>query len=53
MCGISGCVGAHEPGTAFATDQLDLLEHRGPDARGSFRRPGAVIAQNRLAIIDL
>jgi len=51
MCGISGCVGAHEP--SIATDQLDLLEHRGPDARGCFRRPGAVIAQNRLAIIDL
>jgi asparagine synthetase B (glutamine-hydrolysing) len=26
---------------------------RGPDLRGRFEAPGAVIAQNRLAIIDL
>jgi asparagine synthase (glutamine-hydrolysing) len=34
-------------------EQLRLLHHRGPDAAGEFARPHAVVAQNRLAIIDL
>ena len=33
--------------------QLGTLDHRGPDARGSFAAERAVIGQNRLAIIDL
>jgi asparagine synthase (glutamine-hydrolysing) len=54
MCGISGVV-AGDAGDlgAVADRQLDLLEHRGPDARGSFPGSDALIAQNRLAIIDL
>jgi asparagine synthase (glutamine-hydrolysing) len=54
MCGICGVVG---PGArdrrAVVDAQLAALEHRGPDARGSFRGTQATIAQNRLAIIDL
>jgi len=53
MCGISGCVGGLESASATVDEQLALLHHRGPDARGRFDQPGAVIAQNRLAIIDL
>jgi asparagine synthase (glutamine-hydrolysing) len=53
MCGISGCVGGREPPSAVVDEQLRRLHHRGPDARGRFEQPGAVIAQNRLAIIDL
>ncbi len=53
MCGISGCVGGHEPASAVVDEQLRRLHYRGPDARGRFERPGAVVAQNRLAIIDL
>jgi len=53
MCGISGCVGAAGSASAIADDQLRRLRHRGPDAQGRFEQPGAVIAQNRLAIIDL
>ncbi|MEJ7785627.1 MAG: asparagine synthase (glutamine-hydrolyzing), partial [Solirubrobacteraceae bacterium] len=34
-------------------EQLRLLHHRGPDAAGAFDRGQAVVAQNRLAIIDL
>ena len=52
MCGISGCVGGREPASAI-DEQLLRLHHRGPDAAGRFEQPGAVIAQNRLAIIDL
>ncbi len=54
MCGISGRVRT----TAGPTDdvigeQIRRLAHRGPDAEGSFRSEHGVIAQNRLAIIDL
>ena len=52
MCGISGCVGGRHPASAV-DEQLRRLRHRGPDAEGRFERPGAVVAQNRLAIIDL
>lgn len=52
MCGISGAVG-----TPSADDviegQLALLDHRGPDASGHYDGTAAVVAQNRLAIIDL
>jgi asparagine synthase (glutamine-hydrolysing) len=53
VCGISGCVGGRESASAVVGEQLRRLHHRGPDARGRFEQPGAVIAQNRLAIIDL
>lgn len=53
MCGISGCVGGGEPLSPIADEQLRRLHHRGPDAQGRFEQPGAVIAQNHLAIIDL
>ena len=54
MCGICG-VAAPELGDVrpVIDAQLDSLHHRGPDARGFFAGAGAVIAQNRLAIIDL
>ena len=52
---MSGVI-APETGKA-GTDldrQLELLEHRGPDAHGHFDTgSGAAIGQNRLAIIDL
>jgi asparagine synthase (glutamine-hydrolysing) len=34
-------------------EQLSCLHHRGPDARGRFETRDGIIAQNRLAIIDL
>src|SRR5436190_1971313 len=54
MCGISGVV-APEPGDLrpVADAQIAMLQHRGPDAHGSFASESATIAQNRLAIIDL
>ena len=54
MCGISGVAGSDARDLErIVSAQLDLLDHRGPDARGHFNGRGAVIAQNRLAIIDL
>lgn len=38
---------------AVADRQLELLHHRGPDAAGGHRGRHGVVAQNRLAIIDL
>ena len=35
------------------SDQLAAQHHRGPDAQGWFEGRRAVIAQNRLSIIDL
>ena len=54
MCGISGAVST-TPGVAGgAIDaQLTCQRHRGPDAVGQFGKSRGVIAQNRLAIIDL
>src|SRR3954467_10203662 len=54
MCGISGIAGPlGEDCVRVAEAQIALLEHRGPDAAAHFATPRAVIAQNRLAIIDL
>jgi asparagine synthase (glutamine-hydrolysing) len=54
MCGISGVAAADGRGLSGVVEaQIALLDHRGPDAFGSFPGSGAVIAQNRLAIIDL
>ena len=52
MCGIAGYVG--ELGDeGLLTQMLDLMQHRGPDARGQFRRPGLALGHNRLSINDL
>lgn len=52
MCGIAGVIGADfEP--AIVAEQLALLAHRGPDARGISTHAGATIGQTRLAVIDL
>lgn len=53
MCGISGLLAAESLRGEVAAEQLRLLHHRGPDAAGAFERPNGVVAQNRLAIIDL
>ena len=53
MCGISGLLAATATRGDVVEEQLRLLHHRGPDASGAFERSHAVVAQNRLAIIDL
>ena len=53
MCGISGLLVAEHMRDGVVDEQLRLLHHRGPDAAGAFDRHHAVVAQNRLAIIDL
>ncbi|HEX3801324.1 MAG TPA: asparagine synthase (glutamine-hydrolyzing) [Solirubrobacteraceae bacterium] len=54
MCGICGSVQARPDGLLRAVQaQLTTQRHRGPDAEGWFEGGRAVIAQNRLSIIDL
>ena len=52
MCGISGVVGAASKDEVIEA-QLDLLHHRGPNARGHFDGTDGLVGQNRLSIIDL
>ena len=54
MCGISGLVDTDgTPDREVIDCQLNRLRHRGPDALGRFELRRGVIAQNRLAVIDL
>jgi asparagine synthase (glutamine-hydrolysing) len=57
MCGIAGVValdGALDPAIAAAVGPMTgSLQHRGPDADGFFRAPGAALGHRRLAIIDV
>src|SRR6476661_1231354 len=54
MCGISGAVAAKSGVAEIAiAEQLACQRHRGPDAEGFFAGGRGVIAQNRLAVIDL
>ena len=49
MCGISGFNWQDEKKLG---EMMDLLSHRGPDARGTFLAPGISLGHNRLSIID-
>jgi asparagine synthase (glutamine-hydrolysing) len=52
VCGIAGLAGfSLEEATVL--DQVGLLRHRGPDSFGLHRGSGGLVAQTRLAIIDL
>ncbi len=53
MCGISGFLATEAGDTRVVAEQLRCLRHRGPDAEGHYGCDGAMVAQNRLAVIDL
>jgi asparagine synthase (glutamine-hydrolysing) len=53
MCGISGYVTNVTVDDHAIAEQLRVLRHRGSDAEGHFGTGAGVIAQNRLAVIDL
>jgi len=53
VCGISGSVRGGGASDRVVAQQLELLRHRGPDASGSYGNGIGVVAQSRLAVIDL
>jgi asparagine synthase (glutamine-hydrolysing) len=54
MCGIVAIIGAAGgPDDATRDEALNLISHRGPDDRGTWRDGEAWLGSRRLAIIDL
>src|SRR4051794_16398967 len=54
MCGIAGKVSTREPvDPQLLARMCQVIEHRGPDSRGTFAEDGVGLGIQRLAIIDL
>jgi asparagine synthase (glutamine-hydrolysing) len=53
MCGITGGIGLRAPDHSLLSAQLDSIEHRGPDDRGTFIDHGVGIGMCRLAIVEI
>jgi asparagine synthase (glutamine-hydrolysing) len=53
MCGIAAIVGSHAPEDEVLDRALDLVAHRGPDDRGTWRAEGVWLGSRRLAILDV
>lgn len=56
MCGIFGIIRSGESYGAdesAAASMRDAIKHRGPDSSGVFIEPGAMLGNNRLAIMDV
>src|SRR3954453_4872874 len=58
MCGICGAIqlddGVRLPLGQHVLDRVaDVLQHRGPDDRGTHLAPGVAIGARRLSIVDL
>ncbi len=53
MCGILGVVGPRAYGTVALGHALDVMQARGPDDRGIYEEPEALLGHRRLAILDL
>ncbi|MBT4065936.1 MAG: asparagine synthase (glutamine-hydrolyzing) [Euryarchaeota archaeon] len=51
MCGIGGMLG--QPDKVVLSRMIDLMEHRGPDGRGTYEDDFCGLAHARLAILDL
>jgi asparagine synthase (glutamine-hydrolysing) len=53
MCGIAALVGARLPAEEDLGRALDLVTHRGPDDRGTWRSDAVWLGSRRLAILDV
>ncbi|MBK8656443.1 MAG: asparagine synthase (glutamine-hydrolyzing) [Haliscomenobacter sp.] len=53
MCGIIGIVEKHADRSELMDRMLDVLAHRGPDAKSMFRHKDTILGHRRLSIIDL
>ena len=53
MCSICASIDFKNTPNNTLTEQMSFtMQHRGPDASGSFNSPGVCLAHNRLAVID-
>ncbi len=53
MCGILGYIGGNQSTRDNFDNALDLLEHRGPDDSGVFKKNEIILGHRRLSILDL
>jgi len=53
MCGISGGIGASAPTKQLLDAQLKSIEHRGPDAVGTYLNQEISLGMCRLAIVEI
>lgn len=53
MCGISGGIGPKAPDISQLNAQLDSIEHRGPDDRGTYVEGNVSLGMCRLAIVEI
>jgi len=52
VCGIAGYIGPN-PSDGLIERMLGIMQHRGPDAHGTFHAPGVALGHTRLSINDL
>ena len=53
MCGIAGIVEAQKDNRFLMDRMLDLIVHRGPDAKSVYTYKDFTLGHRRLSIIDL
>jgi asparagine synthase (glutamine-hydrolysing) len=53
MCGITGGIGPSAPQQLLLDAQLESIEHRGPDDKGTYVNGGIGIGMCRLAIVEI
>ena len=53
MCGITGGIGPSAPQSSLLDAQLESIEHRGPDGRGTYLINGLGLGMCRLAVVEI
>jgi asparagine synthase (glutamine-hydrolysing) len=53
MCGIAGCISKETINRDRFEQMVDIIEHRGPDDRGTYYDGEVALGHRRLSIIDL
>ena len=53
MCGIAGGIGPSAPNKLLLDNQLNSINHRGPDDQGTYVNHGIALGMCRLAIVEI
>ena len=53
MCGIAGGIGPSAPDKLLLDNQLNSINHRGPDDQGTYVNQGIALGMCRLAIVEI